>query len=184
MSMSKSSLTSKEGSQEPTISQSLLPQLTDRISKKDLVMCGLFIVLSFAIEFKFNIQSPWLSISSIILSMIFVIRTKKHDSVELVYPQGWTPILGHLIPTWQNMTKPDPYDLFLTWIMDSMKQNKMKNNTDLKALAFAIPLQQFVVLLDPIEIDNIVTKQFDSAVKGPVFKEGFEPMLGNGIFAR
>ena len=156
----------------------LFAEFKARLDVKDVLLALFFIVSSLVVEYQWKLESVWLPICTILASTIYLIRTKKHDNIMTVAESDFYPIIGHLLIAFKTMNGINPYQAITQWIKDTKLKIK-----DLRAVSICIPLQNFVLLLDPDDCDKIFTKDFDCAVKGPIFRESFAPMLGNGIFA-
>lgn len=115
----------------------------------------------------------WAVIGLIVLAVLCLIwygRAQPFDQATIVSPPA-TFLVGHLPFVFKNMDRV--FDAFRDYALAHVGKN----------IGFVVPGQRLLFLMDPLLIKYMLKTKFSSFHKGPRFKEAYEELLGDGIFA-
>lgn len=110
----------------------------------------------------------WVLVALVLGVVYYFLGAKKVDGMPAV--PGAIPFFGHMFIVMKQIPR-------LTFFQYDIVR-------DLKSTCwFSVPGRLLITVTTTDEVEHILKKNFDNYVKGPLFHDAFEELLGDGIFA-
>jgi len=115
-----------------------------------------------------------MSLSLILLAVVFgilIVKIWPRSFTKIPMPLTWHPLLGNAVDMFNNRN-----DIFEGLWVFAQQVNE-------ESFGVSLPTQRMRVLVSPQNVEHMLKKNFNNYEKGADFRDAFEELLGEGIFA-